>query len=98
MGKRPRPQGANRVAEPPVTLSAPPRLVSDEKGQVVEVILNYADYKNFLRVLAQHADWETLPPYLQDAIDNLLADEAIAEGGSSIPLRQALAETHDLPA
>ncbi|MBI4735216.1 MAG: hypothetical protein HY766_04020 [candidate division NC10 bacterium] len=98
MGKRPRPNTANRVAEPPVTLSTPPRLVSDEKGQVVEVILNYADYENFLRVLAQHADWETLPPYLQDAIDNLLADEAIAEEGAPIPLRQALAQTHDLPA
>lgn len=96
MAKRPRPYTADRVAEPPIALSTPPRLVSDERGQVVEVILNYADYERFLRVLAQHADWETLPPYLQDAIDNLLADEAIAEEGSSIPLHQALAETHDV--
>lgn len=78
-------------------LSSPPRLVSDANGQVVEVILDYADYKHFLRVLAKHADWETLPPYLQDAIDNLLADEAIAEEGAAVPLRQALAETGDLP-
>lgn len=98
MGKRNRPRAAGRVAEPPVTLSTPPRLVSDDKGQVVEVILDYADYKHFLRVLARHADWETLPSYLQDAIDNLLADEAVAEDGAPVTLRQALSETGDLPA
>ena len=85
-------------AATPSALSSPPRLVSDETGQVVEVILGYADYQRFLRLLARHADWETLPPYLQDAIDNLLADEALAEEGAAIPLCQALAETGDLPA
>lgn len=53
--------------------------------------------KSLLRVLVRYADWEALPPYLQDAIDHLLADEALAEEGESIPLRQALAETDDLP-
>lgn len=81
-----------------LTLSSPPRLVSDANGQVVEVILDYADFKHFLRVLARHADWEMLPPYLQDAIDNLLADEALAEEGAAIPIRQALAATGHLPA
>jgi hypothetical protein len=79
-------------------VSAPPRLVSDEKGQIVEVILGYEEYRNLLRLLAKHADWDTLSPSIQDAIDNFLADEALAEEGEAIPLRQALAETGDLPA
>jgi hypothetical protein len=62
MGKRPRPRAAGRVAEPPVTLSTPPRLVSDEKGRTVEVILDYEEYRSLLRLVARHADWETLPP------------------------------------
>ena len=46
----------------------------------------------FLRVLAAHIDWEKLPPYLQDAIDNMLADEALAEDGKPRPLRDLLAQ------
>jgi hypothetical protein len=60
---------------------------------VVEVILSYEDYQDFLRTLAAHADWDALPPYLQDAIDRLLADEAKAEGGTPRPLRELLVET-----
>lgn len=58
------------VADAP---ARPPRFVQNERGEVVEVLLSYDDYKDFLRILAAHADWETLPPYLQDAIDRLLA-------------------------
>ncbi|WP_447977309.1 hypothetical protein [Candidatus Nitrospira bockiana] len=65
----------------------PPRFVQNEQGEIVEVIVSYEDYRQFLRTLAAHADWETLPPYLQDAIDHLLAEEAKAESGSSQPLR-----------
>lgn len=53
--------------------------------------------ETLLRILARYADWELLPPCLQDAIDHLLADEAMAEESEPIPLRQALAETGDLP-
>jgi len=74
-------------------VSHPPRFVSDATGRTLEVVLPYADYQELLRLLARHADWETLPPHLQDAIDNVLADDALAEGGTPIPLRQALAET-----
>jgi hypothetical protein len=73
-------------------------LVSDEKGRVVEVILGYEEYRSLLRLVARHADWETLPPHLQDAIDNVLADEALAEEGQAIPLSQALGKTSDRPA
>jgi len=37
------------------------------------------------------------PPYLQDAIDDMLADEASAEKGESRPLRELLAETGEVP-
>jgi hypothetical protein len=72
-------------------------MVSDENGQLLEVILGSREYKDILRILARSADWETLPSYLQDAIDHLLADEARGEAGDSIPLREVLAETGDLP-
>jgi hypothetical protein len=89
---------ARGVQEPvPGVLSTPPRLVSDQSGNVVEVILDYKDYKHYLRVLAQHADWEALPPYLQDAIDNVLADEALAETGESVPLARVLAQSGKPP-
>ena len=91
-------QSVNPGRASAAVVSAPPRLVSDEKGQIVEVILGYEEYRNLLRLLAKHADWDTLSPPIQDAIDNFLADEAMAEEGEAIPLRQALAETGDLPA
>ena len=77
----------------PSELNYPPRTIYDETGNVVGIILAYADYQTFLHVLAKHADWAKLPPYLQDAIDNMLADEAEAEGGEPLSLRELLAET-----
>ncbi len=74
-------------------VTSPPRFVSDATGRAVEVVLSYGDYQELLRLLARHADWETLPPHLQDAIDSVLADDALAEHGTPIPLRQALADT-----
>jgi hypothetical protein len=56
------------------------------------VILAYEDYKSYLRILATHADRETPPPYLQDAVDGLLPDDARAEGGSPKPLCDLLAD------
>lgn len=72
-----------------------PRFVSDAAGRTLEVVLPYTDYQELLRLLARHADWETLPPHLQDAIDNVLADDALEEGGAAIPLRQAIAENSE---
>jgi hypothetical protein len=90
--RKPRPKGEG-VPYSPIT--RPPRFVSDATGHAVEVILSYGDYQELLRLLARHADWETLPPHLQDAIENVLADDALAEEGGPIPLRQSLAETGD---
>jgi hypothetical protein len=82
---KPRRRHRGRVAEPTRTLSAPPRLVFDAQGQVGEVILDYGGYLRLLRILARHADWEALPPYLQDAVDNLFADDALAEKARLLP-------------
>lgn len=79
----------------PTALTYPPRTIQDENGEVVGVVLSQDDYRLFLRVLASHADWETLPTYLQDAIDNMLADEALAEGGEPRPLRALLAQEQE---
>ena len=65
----------------PTALAYPPRTIQDEHGETIGVVLSQGDYRLFLRVLAAHADWESLPFYLQDAIDNMLADEALTEGG-----------------
>jgi hypothetical protein len=74
----------------PTALSYPPRTIQDERGETVGVVLSQDDYRLFLRVLASHTDWEELSAYLQDAIDNMLGDEALAEGGKPRPLRDLL--------
>src|SRR4030042_822938 len=57
--RKPRP---TRGSAPYSPISNPPRYVSDATGRAVEVVLSYADYRELLRLLARHADWETLPP------------------------------------
>ncbi len=69
----------------------PPRAILDENGNCTGVILDVSDYQRFLRLLAKHSDWNTLPAYLQDAIDNMLADEAEQEAGETVSLRELMA-------
>jgi hypothetical protein len=69
----------------------PPRTILDENGQEAGFILSPGDYRAWLKLLSRHADWESLPQYLQDRIDNLLADEAEQEGGELTPLSAFLA-------
>jgi len=76
----------------PTALTYPPRTIQDEHGKVVGVVLSQGDYRLFLRVLASHADWDALPTYLQDAIDNMLADKALAQERTPRLLRDLLAE------
>jgi len=52
--------------------------------------------RSALHFLADHVDWELLPGFMQDAVDYMLAEEARAEPGESIPLRDAMRETGDL--
>ena len=69
-----------------------PRTIHDAGGNVEGVILDYQEYRALLRLLNQYADWDELPEHLQDAIDNVLADEAEEEGGKPIPLSDVLAD------
>jgi len=77
-------------AEEAVDTSFPPRTIHDEMGAVVGVILAVSDYARFLQLLAERSDWNDLPTYLQDAVDNLLADEAESEAVEPRPLREIL--------
>ena len=77
------------------TPTYPPRTIQDEEGEVVGVIVSRSDYVLFLRALAAYTDWEMLPPHLQDAVDNMLADEALSEGGEPRAFRDLLAEEQE---
>jgi hypothetical protein len=70
------------LKEMAVAFRVPPKVVHNDRGEKVEVILNYDDYMAFLRFLADYVDWEILPGFLQDAVDGMLADEARAEQGN----------------
>jgi hypothetical protein len=80
-----------KLKEATAVFHIPPKMVQNDQGEIVEVILSYADYKAFLRFLADYVDWELLPHYLQDAVDHLLADEARLEQGDEAAT--SLAET-----
>ncbi len=58
------------------TITFSPRTIRDGTGNLEGVILDYREYRALLRLLAHYADWNELPEHLQDAIDNVLADEA----------------------
>ena len=61
------------------TITFSPRTIHDATGNLEGVILDYREYRTLLRLLAHYADWNELPEPLQDAIDNVLADEAEQE-------------------
>jgi hypothetical protein len=73
-------------------MQTPPKLVYDDSGHLVEVIVSAEDYLAFLRQLVEEADWELLPLHLQDAIDRLLIDEVRAEKAEAIELSLILDE------
>ena len=74
-----------------IFIENPPKLVYDDSGQLIEVILSAEDYLAYLQSLATEADWEALPPHLQDAIDRFLVDEVRSEKGDAIDLETLLA-------
>jgi hypothetical protein len=73
-------------------LSTLPKLVYDETGELVEVILTAEDFRACLRTLMAEVDWESLPPYLQDAVDRLLIDEVRHEKENARDLDEILSE------
>ncbi len=72
-------------------IQAPPKMVYNSGGDLVEVILSADDFRTYLRNLNAEADWESLPLYLQDAIDRLLIDEVRGEKKQALGLDAVLA-------
>jgi hypothetical protein len=73
-------------------MQTPPKLVYNDMGHLVEVIVSAEDYLAFLRQLLEEADWESLPPHLQDAVDRLLIDEVRTEKSKAVELSLVLSE------
>ena len=63
----------------------------DSNRQLIEVVLFAEDFKTYLRSLTQDVDWDTLPNYLQDAIDRVLIDEVRTEKDTARDLEDILA-------
>lgn len=76
-----------------VLMANPPKLVYDDEGRLVEVIFSAEDYIAYLRSIAAEEDWETLPPYLQDAIDRMLIDEVRSADEDTFDLDAVLADS-----
>jgi len=75
-----------------VLMENPPKLVYDDKGRLIEVILSAEDYLTYLRGVAAEEDWDSLPAHLQDAIDRMLIDEVRSENEEAIDLEVLLAD------
>ncbi|MFQ5629628.1 MAG: hypothetical protein ACE5I1_12765 [bacterium] len=75
-----------------IQIQSPPKMVYDDTGQLVEVILSAKDFLAYLRTLIKEADWESLPEYLQDAVDRLLIDDVRKEKADAVGFEQVLKE------
>ena len=75
-----------------------PRIISDPAGRVTDVVIDYDDYRTLIEVLAEIADWEKLPPHLQDEVDALLIERAKKEQGDRplTPLDEVIADLEDV--
>lgn len=71
-------------------IETPPKMVYDNTGKLIEVILSAQDYLAYLRMVAAESDWEALPPHLQDAIDRFMIDEVRDERTAAFDLEEAL--------
>ena len=75
-----------------VLMTNPPKLVYDESGRLIEVILTAGDYLAYLQSLVDEMDWESLPTHLQDAIDHMLIDDVRDEKETAVDLDAVLAD------
>jgi len=75
-----------------VLMTNPPKLVYDESGRLIEVILTAGDYLAYLRSIVDEMDWESLPVHLQDAIDRMLIDDVRNEKETAVDLGTILAD------
>ena len=68
----------------------PPKLVYDDQGDLIEVIVTAADFKVYVQSLMATSDWELIPEHLQDAMDRLLIDEVRHEKEDAVDLQVLL--------
>lgn len=68
----------------------PPKFIYDDNGHLVKVILTAEDFVAYLHVVAAEEDWETLPEYLQNAVDRMLIDEVRTEKDTALDLETVL--------
>jgi hypothetical protein len=80
-----------------VIMTNPPKLVYNDEGRLIEVILSAEDYLAYLRRVAADEDWESLPPHLQDAIDRMLIDEVRTADEDTFDLEVLLAGANVAP-
>jgi hypothetical protein len=80
-----------------VIMTNPPKLVYNDEGRLIEVILSAEDYLAYLRGVAADEDWESLPPHLQDAIDRMLIDEVRTADEDTFDLEVLLAGANVAP-
>ncbi len=74
-----------------VLLQDPPKMVYDESGDLVEVVLSASDFRSYLRALTAESDWNALPGFLQDAVDAMLIDEVRDEKDAALDFDAILA-------
>lgn len=78
-----------------VLIQHPFKMVYDEAGRLVEVIVSAEDFLAYLRSVQAENDWETLPGHVQDAIDRILIDEVRAEKETALDLDAVLADAEN---
>ncbi len=76
-----------------VLIKNPPKLVYDDSGRLVEVILSAEDFTAYIRSLMAEEDWETLPEHLRDAVDRLLIDDVRNEKKNAFDLDAVLGDS-----
>jgi hypothetical protein len=74
-------------------MANPPKLVYEDDGRLIEVILSVEDYLTYLRGVTAEEDWESLPAHLQDAIDRMLIDEVRSANEETFDLGALLADS-----
>jgi hypothetical protein len=77
--------------EAAVIQTQPPKMVFNEHGQLVEVIMVVDDFREYMRVMVGDTPWEDLPEPWQDAIDQLLIEDVASERPAAVDLDDVLA-------
>ncbi len=78
-----------------ILIEHPPKMVYNEQGHLIEVILSANDFRAYLNSLRKENDWDPLPKHLQDAIDIMLIDEVRSEKASARDLNAVLSGLGD---